>query len=74
MGSTIDRLNEALDGRYHLVEEIGEGGMAHVYLAEDLRHGRQVAVKVLKPDLTALVGPSRFLSEIKVTARLQHPL
>ena len=74
MASTMDRLNLALDGRYHLLDEIGEGGMAHVYLAEDLRHERQVALKVLKPDLTALVGPSRFLSEIKVTAGLQHPL
>ena len=74
MVTTIDRVNAALDGRYRLLDEIGEGGMAHVYLALDLRHDRQVALKVLKPDLTALVGPSRFLSEIKVTASLQHPL
>jgi eukaryotic-like serine/threonine-protein kinase len=69
----IERLNAALEGRYRLDGEIGEGGMATVYLAEDLRHGRQVAVKVLRPELAAVVGAERFLAEIRTTAALQHP-
>jgi eukaryotic-like serine/threonine-protein kinase len=69
----IERLNAALEGRYRLEGEIGEGGMATVYLAEDLRHGRQVAVKVLRPELAAVVGAERFLAEIRTTAALQHP-
>jgi len=69
----IRRLNAALEGRYSIERELGEGGMATVYLAEDLRHQRQVAIKVLKPELAAVVGAERFLAEIKTTANLQHP-
>jgi serine/threonine-protein kinase len=69
----IDRLNEALEGRYQVERQIGQGGMATVYLADDLKHERQVALKVLKPELAAMVGGDRFLTEIKTTANLQHP-
>ena len=69
----IDRLNEALKGRYHIERELGEGGMATVYLADDIKHERKVALKVLKPELAAVVGAERFLAEIKTTANLQHP-
>jgi len=69
----VARLNEALQGRYRIERELGEGGMATVYLADDLRHGRQVALKVLKPELAAVVGADRFLAEIKTTANLHHP-
>jgi serine/threonine-protein kinase len=67
------RLNEALEGRYRVEREVGEGGMARVYLAEDLKHHRHVALKVLKPQLAAQIGAERFLAEIEVTANLQHP-
>ena len=67
------RLNVALKGRYRVERELGEGGMATVYLADDLKHERKVALKVLKPELAAVVGAERFLAEIKVTANLQHP-
>ncbi len=67
------RLRPALAGRYEIDRELGRGGMATVYLAEDLRHGRQVAIKVLHPELSAVLGPERFLAEIKLTAALQHP-
>ena len=70
---SIPRLNAALEGRYRIERELGEGGMATVYLAEDLRHERKVALKVLKPELAAVVGAERFLAEIKTTANLQHP-
>lgn len=73
MSDTIDRLNAALEGRYHVERQIGEGGMATVFLAEDLKHSRRVALKVLKPELAAVVGAERFLSEIQTTANLQHP-
>jgi serine/threonine protein kinase len=73
MTDPITRLNAALEGRYRIEREIGEGGMATVYLAEDLRHERKVALKVLKPELAAVVGADRFLAEIKTTANLQHP-
>lgn len=62
-----------LEGRYQLERELGRGGMATVHLAEDLRHRRQVAVKVLHPELASQVGVEQFLHEIAVTARLQHP-
>ncbi|NNL30558.1 MAG: serine/threonine protein kinase, partial [Gemmatimonadetes bacterium] len=73
MSDPIVRLNAALEGRYRIEEELGEGGMANVYLADDLRHERKVALKVLKPELAAVVGAERFLAEIKTTANLQHP-
>ncbi|MGI8619959.1 MAG: protein kinase domain-containing protein [Gemmatimonadaceae bacterium] len=71
--TTLDRLSTALEGRYSIVREIGAGGMATVYLAEDVRHRRKVAIKVLHPELTAVLGPERFLNEIELTANLQHP-
>ena len=71
--NTVARLNAALEGRYRIDRELGEGGMATVYLADDLRHERKVAVKVLRPELAAVVGADRFLAEIKTTANLQHP-
>jgi len=66
-------LKAALSDRYRIESEVGSGGMATVYLAQDLKHDRKVAVKVLKPELAAIVGAERFLSEIKTTANLQHP-
>jgi serine/threonine protein kinase len=71
--SRVERLNAALSGRYQVERELGRGGMATVYLAEEVKHGRRVALKVLKPDLAAVVGANRFLAEIKTTANLQHP-
>ncbi len=73
MSDSVSRLNAALEGRYAIERELGEGGMAVVYLAEDLKHHRNVALKVLKPELAAVVGTERFLAEIKTTAHLQHP-
>ena len=73
MSDPVTRLNAALEGRYAIERELGEGGMATVYLADDLKHGRKVALKVLKPELAAVVGAERFLAEIKTTAHLQHP-
>src|SRR5215467_11722900 len=67
------QLAAALAGRYDVEREIGAGGMATVYLARDVRHNRRVAVKVLKPELGAVLGVERFLAEIEVTANLQHP-
>src|SRR5215831_20455100 len=66
-------LRDALADRYRIEREIGRGGMAVVYLAEDVKHGRRVAIKVLNPELGALIGPQRFLAEIRITANLQHP-
>jgi len=68
-----DRLNEALGDRYWLEEEIGRGGMAIVYRARDLRHERDVALKVLLPQVAAAVGPDRFLREVELAAGLTHP-
>ena len=73
MPDPTERVNAALEGRYSIERELGEGGMATVYLAEDLKHERRVAIKVLKPELAAVVGAKRFLAEIKTTANLQHP-
>ncbi len=64
---------DALRDRYRIERELGHGGMATVYLAEDVRHHRKVAVKVLRPELAALIGAERFLTEIRTTAKLQHP-
>ena len=69
----LQQLSSALAGRYDIEREIGAGGMATVYLARDTRHSRPVAVKVLSPELGAVLGTDRFLSEIRVTANLQHP-
>jgi serine/threonine-protein kinase len=73
MSNVTERLDAALTGRYRVDRQLGEGGMATVYLADDLRHERKVALKVLKPELAAVVGAERFLAEIKTTANLQHP-
>ena len=66
-------LTTALSDRYRIERELGAGGMATVYLADDVRHGRKVALKVLRPDLAATLGADRFLAEIRTTANLQHP-
>ncbi len=73
MSNDVDRLTTALADRYRIERELGAGGMATVYLAEDVKHERHVALKVLKPDLAHALGPERFLREIKITARLTHP-
>ena len=73
MSDAVTRLNTALEGRYIIERELGEGGMATVYLVDDIKHSRKVALKVLKPELAAIVGAERFLSEIQVTANLTHP-
>ena len=69
----LDRLSPALADRYTVVRELGRGGMASVWLARDLRHDRMVAIKVLHPELAGAIGVDRFLREIRVTAKLQHP-
>ena len=69
----VEKLKSALADRYRIERELGAGGMATVYLASDLKHDREVAIKVLHPDLGAALGSERFLSEIKTTAKLQHP-
>ena len=71
--SALAQLTASLSDRYAVEREIGRGGMATVYLARDLKHERRVALKLLNPELGALLGPERFLAEIKVTANLQHP-
>ncbi|HEU4565307.1 MAG TPA: protein kinase, partial [Gemmatimonadaceae bacterium] len=73
MTNHLERLQEAIADRYVIEREIGHGGMAIVYVAHDIRHDRAVAVKVLRPELGVLLGAERFLREIKVVARLQHP-
>ena len=65
MPDPVARLNAALEGRYAIERELGEGGMATVYLAEDIKHERKVALKVLKPELAVVVGAERFLAEIR---------
>jgi serine/threonine-protein kinase len=69
----VQRLSAALSDRYVIERELGAGGMATVYLAHDVRHDRKVALKVLRPELSAILGGERFLHEIKTTANLQHP-
>jgi serine/threonine-protein kinase len=71
--ATPDSHREALGDRYTIEREIGQGGMATVYLARDTKHGREVAIKILLPELSVAVGPDRFLREIEITARLNHP-
>jgi serine/threonine-protein kinase len=71
--TVAERLAAALSDRYRIERELGAGGMATVYLAEDVRHRRKVALKVLHPELSAVLGPERFLQEIELTASLQHP-
>src|SRR6188768_3362775 len=71
--TSTERLSAAIADRYRIERELGAGGMATVYLAQDLKHDRSVAIKVLHPDLGAALGGERFLSEIRTTARLQHP-
>lgn len=69
----LDRLSAALSHRYRIERELGRGGMAVVYLALDLKHERDVAIKVLRPDVAAALGPERFLREIKLTAAGARP-
>jgi len=73
MSHSPERLTAVLADRYRIERELGQGGMATVYLAHDVKHDRKVAVKVLKPELGAVLGAERFLSEIRTTASLQHP-
>ena len=73
MTDPLPRLTTALADRYRLERQLGQGGMATVYLAQDVRHDRRVALKVLRPELAAVIGAERFLAEIKTTANLQHP-
>ncbi len=70
---SLERLTAALADRYRIERELGQGGMATVYLAHDVRHDRRVALKILRPELAAILGGERFLKEIKTTANLQHP-
>ena len=73
MSDAVTRLNSALEGHYAIERQLSEGGMATVYLADDLKHEPKVALKVLRPELSAVVGAERFLAESKTTANLQHP-
>src|SRR6266487_2035487 len=73
MADLLERLHTALAPRYRVLRELGAGGMAVVFLSEDLRHRRQVALKVLRPELAAEIGPERFLREIEMAAGLNHP-
>ena len=73
MTEASPRLGAALSDRYRIERELGQGGMATVYLAQDLKHDRKVAIKVLRAELAAVIGAERFLAEIKTTANLQHP-
>ena len=69
----ISQLNAALADRYRVDRELGEGGMATVFLATDVRHDRRVALKVIRAEVAELLGPKRFLREIRIAARLDHP-
>jgi serine/threonine-protein kinase len=73
VAETLDLLQSALSDRYSIQRQLGRGGMATVYLATDLKHDREVAIKVLHPELAATLGPERFDREIKFAAKLQHP-
>jgi serine/threonine protein kinase len=73
MPTTLEQLSATLADRYRVEREVGQGGMATVYLASDLKHGRKLAIKVLRPDLAAVIGAERFVREIRTIANLQHP-
>lgn len=73
MTQELERLKAGLADRYRIERELGRGGMAVVYLATDLRHDRAVALKVVRPEVSSMVGTDRFLREIRITARLTHP-
>src|SRR4051794_7213181 len=73
MPTPFEQLKASLADRYVLERELGAGGMASVFLAQDPRHHRKVAIKILHPELAAYIGPERFLKEIETTAALQHP-
>jgi serine/threonine protein kinase len=73
MSEVLTRLSPALADRYRIEREVGSGAMATVYLARDIKHDREVALKVLRPELAAVLGIERFLHEIRITARLDHP-
>jgi serine/threonine protein kinase len=73
MPTTLEQLSTTLADRYRVEREVGQGGMATVYLASDLKHGRKVAIKLLRPDLAAVIGAERFVREIRTIANLQHP-
>ena len=73
MTDHLAQLTSALSDRYAIDRELGRGGMATVYLAEDLKHERKVAIKVMRPELAASIGVERFLREIKIAAKLTHP-
>ncbi|MDH4350593.1 MAG: protein kinase, partial [Gemmatimonadota bacterium] len=73
MAHVTDQLKVSLADRYVIERELGAGGMATVFLAHDVKHNRKVALKVLRPELAAVIGAERFLKEIEVTANLQHP-
>lgn len=71
--NSLERLKAALADRYAIQRELGRGGMATVYLANDLKHDRDIAIKVLHPEVTVTLGSDRFLREIRVVAKLNHP-
>ena len=73
MSAEYDNLRSALSDRYRIVAEVGKGGMATVFRAEDLKHGRTVAIKILSPDLSHSIGKERFEREVRIAARLAHP-
>ncbi|MEO7520699.1 MAG: protein kinase, partial [Gemmatimonas sp.] len=73
MPRSAESFTEAIADRYAIERGAGRGGMATVYLARDLKHGRSVAIKVLEPELAAVLGAERFLREIEIAARLTHP-
>ena len=73
MPETLDRIKDAIGSRYEIESKLGSGGMAEIFLAEDVKHSRKVAVKVLRPDLSFTLGAERFLREIKIAANLTHP-
>ena len=73
MADVLERLKAALSDRYTIERELGSGGMATVYLAHDMKHDRQVALKVMPPELSAILGGERFLREIRIAAKLNHP-